>query len=75
MVKLDLSKFKPIPGFDSLKWKRKIQAEILQETAGMTDEQISERLQQAAERTEQRRAEREKRIKSGDPTVNTFTLN
>ena len=42
MMKLDLSKIKPIPGFDSLKWKREAQAEIYRETEGMTRKEIRE---------------------------------
>jgi hypothetical protein len=38
MMKLD--QIKPIPGFDSLKWKAERQAEILRETEGMTNEEI-----------------------------------
>jgi len=75
MTKIDLSQIKPIPGFDSLKWIQKVRAKILRETEGMTTEQILERLRQVSERAEQRREERERRIKSGDPTVNIFTLN
>ena len=40
MTKIDWNRFKPIPGFDSLKLKAEIQAEILRETEGMTGEQI-----------------------------------
>ena len=36
MTKLDLSQFKPIPGFDSLKWKQEVQAKIYEETKEMT---------------------------------------
>jgi hypothetical protein len=32
----------PIPGFDVVEWKRKVHAEIRQETAGMTKEEIRE---------------------------------
>jgi len=35
MTKLDLSKIKPISGFDSLKWIRKARAQILREIKGM----------------------------------------
>ena len=55
-----LSQIKPIPGFDSKKWIRKVHAEMHRENAGMTDEQIRERELQAAERADQRRAERAK---------------
>jgi len=74
MTKLDLSQFKPIPGFDSLKWKREVQAKIYEETKDMTPEQRRERLRQAVEEGDARRAERERRIASGDTTVATFTL-
>ena len=57
MTKLDLSQIKPIPGFDSLKWKRKIQAEIYEETKHMTSEERRERLRQASERAVLRRKE------------------
>jgi hypothetical protein len=69
-----MSQFKPIPGFDSLKWKAEVQAEILRETEGMTREEVREYFRQAAEQGNARRAEREKRIASGDTTVPTFTL-
>jgi len=64
MTKLDLSQIKPIPGFDSLKWKQENQERILRETAGMTREAIRERFRQAAERAERRRAERTKLAES-----------
>jgi len=51
-----LSQIKPIPGFDSKKWIRKVHAEMHRENAGMTDEQIREREMQASE---QMRRERE----------------
>jgi hypothetical protein len=50
MTKLDMSQFKPIPGFDSLKWKAEVHAEILRETEGMTREEVREYFRQAAER-------------------------
>jgi len=74
MTQLDMSKFKPIPGFDSLKWKQERQAKIYEETKNMTPEQRRERLRQVVERDEQRRAERERRIAAGDPTVPVFTM-
>ena len=68
MTKFDLSQIKPIPGFDSLKWKRKVHAQILRETAGMTPEQRREHRRQACERLdkeiEHRRAERVKLAES-----------
>jgi len=52
MTKLDMSKFKPIPGFDSLKWKREVQAKIYEETKHMTPEEQRERLRQMLEKDE-----------------------
>jgi hypothetical protein len=64
MATFDLSQLKPIPGFDSKKWLRKVRADIQRETEGMTDEQIRERTRQASERMRREReqywAEREK---------------
>ena len=39
MATLDLSKTKPIPGFDCVKMKREIQAKIYEETKHMTREE------------------------------------
>ena len=47
-----------IPGFDAIECKRRIQAEILRENEGMTNEQIRERRRQAVERDKRYRAER-----------------
>jgi len=55
MTKLDLSQIKPIPGFDSLKWKQKVHAQILRETKGMTNEQIRERRRKISEKLRQER--------------------
>jgi hypothetical protein len=44
-----LSQIKPIPGFDSKKWLRKVRAEIQRENEGLTDEQIRERELQSSE--------------------------
>ena len=57
MTKLDMSQFKPIPGFDSLKWKQERQAKIYEETKHMTPEQRRERERQAVERDKRWRAE------------------
>jgi len=61
MTKFDLSKIQPIPGFNSLKWKREVHAKIYRETEGMTPEAIREYFQKGAERCDadiaQRRAE------------------
>ena len=56
MTKIDWSKFPPVPGFDSIKMKREIQAKIYEETKNMTPEERRERTRQASERF---RAERE----------------
>ena len=50
MATLDLSKIKPIPGFDCVKMKREIQAEIYEETKHMTWEERREHTRQASER-------------------------
>jgi hypothetical protein len=55
MTKIDWSRFQPIPGFDSLKWKRENQAKILRETEGMTKEEQRERERQASERMQKER--------------------
>ena len=55
MTKLDMSQFKPIPGFDSLKWKREVQAKIYEETKHMTPEEQRERLRQVSERMQRER--------------------
>ena len=55
MTKLDLSQFKPIPGFNSLEWKRETHAKIYEETKDMTREQIRERRRQASERMQKDR--------------------
>ena len=55
MTKLDMSQFKPIPGFDSLKWKREVQTQIYEETKHMTPAQRRERERQASERMRKER--------------------
>ena len=47
----------PIPGFDALEWKWKIQAEIYEETKHMTLEEQRERRRQVSERAALRRKE------------------
>ena len=74
MTQLDMSKFKPIPGFDSLKWKQEVQAKIYEETKDMTSEEICEYFRKAGEEGDKRRAERERRIAAGDQTVPVFTM-
>jgi len=48
------------PGFNTVELKRRIQAEIYEETKGMTNEQIRERRRQIIERDKQWRAEHAK---------------
>ena len=55
MTKFDLSQIKPIPGFDSLKWKREVQTEIYEETKHMTPEQRRDYFHQASERMQRER--------------------
>ena len=57
MTKLDLSTIKPIPGFDSLKWKQEVQAKIYEETKHMTLAESQEHTRKGAEHfdEEQRR--------------------
>jgi len=47
MTTFDLSQIKPIPGFDSLRWKQEVQERIYEETKGMTPEQRREHTRQA----------------------------
>ncbi len=49
----------PIPGFDVLKWKDETQAAILRETAGMTEDELSERSRRTTEWWEKKRAKRQ----------------
>jgi len=74
MTKIDLSQIKPIPGFDSLKWKQDVQERIYEETKHMTPEQRRARERQAVEQSKQRRAELERRIAAGDPTLPAFIV-
>jgi len=55
MTKFDWSQIKPIPGFDSLKWKRENQERIYEETKDMTPEQRRERERQSSERMQRER--------------------
>ena len=70
MTTLDLSTIKPIPGFDCVKMKREIQAQIYEETKNMTPEEQRERLRKNSEAfwadIERRRAERAKSAESAD---------
>ena len=66
MTKLDWNNFPVIPGFDALQTKTEIQAAILRETEGMTQEEVRKYFRQAAERAERRRAERALLAESAD---------
>jgi hypothetical protein len=72
MTKLNLSTIKPIPGFDSLRWKQENHERIHRETAGMTDVEVREYFRQASERFraegERYRAEKMKSVASS-PTL------
>jgi hypothetical protein len=64
MATLDLSKIKPIPGFDCVAMKREIQAKIYEETKGMSREEEREYIRKGAERfDEKQRLRREERAK------------
>jgi hypothetical protein len=52
MTKFDPSQIKPIPGFDSLKWKREVQAKIYEETKHMTPQEQRERTRRLLEKDE-----------------------
>jgi len=52
MTKFDPSQIKPIPGFDSLKWKREVQTEIYEETKHMTPAQRREHTRKILENDE-----------------------
>jgi len=57
MTKREIVWPEPIPGFDPVKWKRQVHAEIERETEGMTKEEVREYFRQASERGKQRRVE------------------
>jgi len=61
-----LSEIKPIPGFDSAKWLRKVRRDIQRKTEGMTDEEVRAYFNQAPERYEKSKAEREKAEKAAN---------
>ena len=52
MTKFDLSTIKPIPGFDSLKWKQEVQAKIYEETKDMTPKEQRDCLRRMLEKDE-----------------------
>ena len=49
MTKFDWSRIKPIPGFDSRKWLRKVRTQILRDTEGMTSEEVCEYFRKGSE--------------------------
>jgi hypothetical protein len=61
MEKINWDKFPPIPGFDSVRMKREIQAKIYEETRHLTPEERQEYTRRASERfwadIDRRRAE------------------
>jgi len=62
MTKIDWSKYPPVPGFDSIKMKREIQAKIYEETKHMTWEEVREYYRQASEESARRRKARAERL-------------
>ena len=74
MPKIDWSQIKPIPGFDSLQWKREVQAKIYEETKNMTFAEQRERRRRIVEESDKRRAALATRIESGDPTLPAFIV-
>jgi len=60
MTKIDWSKYPPVPGFDSIRMKREIQAKIYEETKHMTREEVREYYRQASEESALRRKARAK---------------
>jgi hypothetical protein len=56
-----------IPDFDVMKWKQETQAKILQETEGMTREEIRKYFRQASERAAIRRKELAERRAAENP--------
>jgi len=49
MTKIDWSKYPPVPGFDSIRMKREIQAKIYEETKHMTREEVREYFRKGSE--------------------------
>ena len=63
MTKLETNWFpEAIPGFDCVKMKREIQAQIYEETRQLTPEEQRERLRQAGERAAVRRKKLSKQL-------------
>jgi hypothetical protein len=55
MKKFDWSTVKPIPGFDSARWLRKVRAKTYEDTKDMTAEEVREYFRK---RSEERRKEK-----------------
>ena len=55
MTKIDWNRFPIIPGFDAIECKRRIQAEICEETKHMTSEEICTYFRHASERMQRER--------------------
>ena len=71
MTKLDLSQFKPIPGFSCLKIKEEIQAKILKETENMTTEEVLIYFRQKSEKFDNEKKElcrKTRKMEGGDTT-------
>ena len=71
MTKLDLSQFKPIPGFSCLKIKEEIQAKILKETENMTTEEVLMYFRQKSEKFDNEKKElrrKTRKMEGGDAT-------
>jgi hypothetical protein len=68
MTKLDLSQFKPIPGFSCIKMKRDIQAKIYEETKDMTPAERQEYIRQGAERFREEGRQFRASLKRGETT-------
>jgi len=68
MTKIDWSKYPPVPGFDSIKMKREIQAKIYEETKHMTREEVREYYRQASEESALRRKARARQRATESPT-------
>ena len=68
MTKIDWSKYPPVPGFDSIRMKREIQAKIYEETKHMTREEVREYYRQASEESALRRKARAERRATESPT-------
>ncbi|MCL2743015.1 MAG: hypothetical protein FWE67_04110 [Planctomycetaceae bacterium] len=66
-VGIDWSTFKPIPGFDCLKWKDERQAQILKETENMSTQEVLDYFRKGSEAFQREIAEiRRKKQEGGD---------